>query len=138
MPNDQISYWMYNDTQHNAEHCYTQCRLCWVSLMLSVTYKPFMLSVIVLNANLLSVVAPYRGSACLLSQCVYYDHYDADKHNRRLFASDYLKRKFWESSFNKEKKIRSSPAVFLKFLNVVTRVGCLILKGIVLFLTMTS
>jgi hypothetical protein len=30
-----------------AEHCYAECRLCWLSLMLCVTYKPLMLSLII-------------------------------------------------------------------------------------------
>jgi hypothetical protein len=41
-----------------AEHCYADCRLCILSLMLSVTYEPFMLSVITLSVVMLSVVAP--------------------------------------------------------------------------------
>jgi hypothetical protein len=36
-----------------TRHCYADCHLCLVSLMLSVTYKTFMLSVI-----MLSVVSP--------------------------------------------------------------------------------
>ncbi len=53
----------YNDIQHNneknatlsimAECFYAECHLCWVPFMLSVTYKPFVLSVI-----MQSVVAP--------------------------------------------------------------------------------
>jgi hypothetical protein len=42
---------VHNDTQHNAEICYALCQLC--SFMLSVTYKPFMLNVV-----MLSVMAP--------------------------------------------------------------------------------
>ncbi len=37
---------------------YAECHLCWMSLMLSVTYEPFMLSGIMLNVVMLSVVAP--------------------------------------------------------------------------------
>jgi hypothetical protein len=48
-----------------AGHCYAECHLCLLLLMLSVTYKPLMLSVIMLNVIMLSVimlslVAPYR------------------------------------------------------------------------------
>jgi hypothetical protein len=43
------------NTQHNAEHCSAECRLCSVSFMLSVTYKPF-----VLNAVILNVVVPVK------------------------------------------------------------------------------
>ncbi len=43
----------HNDTQHNAEHCYADCQLCSVSFIVTLIYKPFMLSVI-----MLSVVAP--------------------------------------------------------------------------------
>jgi hypothetical protein len=39
-----------------TEHCYTDCLLCCLSLMLSVTYKPFMLSVVMLSVVMLSVV----------------------------------------------------------------------------------
>ncbi len=46
----------HNDTQHSAEHCCTECWLCRVSFMLSVTYKPFIPSVIMLNVTLLSVI----------------------------------------------------------------------------------
>jgi hypothetical protein len=57
------------------DHCYAECHLRWMSLMLnvtlptvtmlSVTYKPFMLSVIMLNvvmlsAIMLNVVAPFK------------------------------------------------------------------------------
>jgi hypothetical protein len=41
-----------------AEHCYAECCLCWMSCMLTVTCKSFMLSVIMLSAVMLSVVAP--------------------------------------------------------------------------------
>jgi hypothetical protein len=47
-----------------AEHCNAECRFCLVSLMLSVTCKFFMLSVVVLNVLsviMLSVVAPPKG-----------------------------------------------------------------------------
>ncbi len=43
----------HNDTQHNAEHCYSEC-----PVMLSVTYTPFMLSFVTLNVIMLNVVAP--------------------------------------------------------------------------------
>ncbi len=39
-----------------AEHCYAVYQLCWLSLLLSVTYKPFMLCVIMLNVVMLNVV----------------------------------------------------------------------------------
>ncbi len=42
-----------------AEHC-SECLLCSLTLMLRVTYKPFMLSVIIWNVVMLSVVAPYE------------------------------------------------------------------------------
>jgi hypothetical protein len=35
---------------------YAQCHLCSVPFMLSVTYKPFMLSAIMLNVVLLSAI----------------------------------------------------------------------------------
>jgi hypothetical protein len=35
---------------------YAGCHLCWVSFMLSVTNKPFMLSVVMLNVIVLSAV----------------------------------------------------------------------------------
>ncbi len=38
--------------------CYAEFLLCWTSLMLSVTNKPFMLSVVMLNVVMLNVVAP--------------------------------------------------------------------------------
>jgi hypothetical protein len=37
---------------------YVDFHLCCVPFMISVTYKPFMLSVVVVNAIMLSVVAP--------------------------------------------------------------------------------
>ncbi len=37
-----------------ADHCYAECHLFIMSLMLSVTYKPFILSVIMLNYVVLS------------------------------------------------------------------------------------
>jgi hypothetical protein len=43
-----------NNTQINAWHCYAECQLCSASYMLSVTYKPFMLSVTMLNVVMLS------------------------------------------------------------------------------------
>jgi hypothetical protein len=39
-------------------------RLCRVSFMLGVTDKPFMLSIIMLNAVMLSVVAPQQQLDC--------------------------------------------------------------------------
>jgi hypothetical protein len=52
--NDIQRNYKYNeDTQHNG-----RAMLCWVSFMLTVAYKPFMLSVIVLNVVMLSVVVP--------------------------------------------------------------------------------
>jgi hypothetical protein len=41
-----------------AEYCHAECGFCWLSLMLNVTYKPFMLSAIMLSVVVLSVVAP--------------------------------------------------------------------------------
>jgi hypothetical protein len=38
----------------------SECHLCLLSLMLSVTYKPFMLSVFMVNVVMLSVVAPEK------------------------------------------------------------------------------
>jgi hypothetical protein len=37
---------------------YAVCHLCLVSLILSVTYKPFTLSVIMLSVDMLSIVVP--------------------------------------------------------------------------------
>jgi hypothetical protein len=42
-----------------TECCYAQCHFCLVPFALSVANKPFMLSVFLPNAFLLSVVAPY-------------------------------------------------------------------------------
>jgi hypothetical protein len=39
-----------------ANHCYSEFHLSQVSFMLSVTYRPFMLSAIMLNAFILSVI----------------------------------------------------------------------------------
>jgi hypothetical protein len=39
-----------------AEHCNAECHLCCVSLMLSVTYMPFVLSLVMLNVIILSLV----------------------------------------------------------------------------------
>jgi hypothetical protein len=39
-----------------AEGWYAKCPLCLVSLMLSITFKPFMLSVIMVNFIMLSVI----------------------------------------------------------------------------------
>ncbi len=40
-----------------AKPCHAQCLLCSLSLMLSVTYKPSMLGVVMLNVIILSVLA---------------------------------------------------------------------------------
>jgi hypothetical protein len=61
----------HNDTQHDEtqhigrvlKYCYAECHLCSVSLMLRVTNKPFMLSVIMLNVVLLSAVTMKWHSA---------------------------------------------------------------------------
>jgi hypothetical protein len=45
-------------TLRNEEHSYAECQLCWVSFMLSVTYKHFMLSVVMRIVIRLIVVAP--------------------------------------------------------------------------------
>ncbi len=37
-------------------YCYAECHLCYVSIMLSVTNKPIMLSVILLPVVMLSVI----------------------------------------------------------------------------------
>ncbi len=39
-----------------AEDCYAECHLCLVSLMLSVTYKPFVVSAVMLDVIMVSVV----------------------------------------------------------------------------------
>ncbi len=38
------------------EHFYAECHLCMISLMLSVTYKPFVLSVILLSIVMQNVI----------------------------------------------------------------------------------
>ncbi len=48
----------HNDTQHNVTQHNGRTLLCWVSFMLSVKNKSLMLSVILLNVIMLSVVAP--------------------------------------------------------------------------------
>ncbi len=48
----------HNYTQHNAEYCYAECLVCSLSSKLSVKYKPFMLSDIMLSVIILNVVAP--------------------------------------------------------------------------------
>jgi len=54
-----------------SEHCSAECRLCWLSLMLSVTYKPLMLSVVASwKATFVSNYVPCiqletRGGGCL-------------------------------------------------------------------------
>jgi hypothetical protein len=40
-----------------AEHFYAECCLCLVSFILSATYKNYMLSVVMLNVIMVSVVA---------------------------------------------------------------------------------
>ncbi len=40
-----------------AEHCYAECHLYWLPLMPSVTYKPVMPSVVMLNVIMLIVMA---------------------------------------------------------------------------------
>jgi len=52
-------------TQHNAEHCYAHCWLCPEKFMLSVTYKPFMLSDIMMNVVMLNV--PYDKNSLDIS-----------------------------------------------------------------------
>ncbi len=47
----------------DIECCYAKCHFLWVSFILSVTNKPFMLSVIIMNvvmlsANVLDAVVP--------------------------------------------------------------------------------
>ncbi len=59
-----------NDIQHKnelnaplnimAEYCCTEWRVFCLSLMLSITYKPSMLSGIMLNFVMLSVAMPFR------------------------------------------------------------------------------
>jgi hypothetical protein len=51
-----------------AEHCCAECRLCWWSLMPSVTLKLLMLSAIMLNVVMLSVVAPHNKFECLTTE----------------------------------------------------------------------
>ena len=53
-----------------TKHCYAECDLCWLSLMLSVKYKPFMLSVIMLNIVTLSVALPN----CDLFEYTFFDN----------------------------------------------------------------
>jgi hypothetical protein len=53
----------HNYTQHKAEHSYAECLLRFVSFMLSVIQKPFMLSVIRMNVIRLSVVTPLPEDA---------------------------------------------------------------------------
>jgi hypothetical protein len=40
----------------DTECCYTECDLYWVSFKMNITYKPFMLIIIMLNIVLLSAV----------------------------------------------------------------------------------
>jgi hypothetical protein len=48
-----------------AERCCAKCHLCWLSLMLSVTYIPFLLSVVMLNVIMLGVVERFlKGLGC--------------------------------------------------------------------------
>jgi hypothetical protein len=46
-----------------AEHCYAACLLCWLSRLLSVTYKPFMLSVVTLSVT-------YKTFQLIVTLCV--------------------------------------------------------------------
>jgi hypothetical protein len=39
----------------DAEHCYAKCHFCWLSLMLSVKNKPYVLSVIMINVVVLLI-----------------------------------------------------------------------------------
>ncbi len=49
------------DTRHNfmLSNVCAECLLCRVSLMVSLTVKPIMVSVVMLNAVMLSVVVPF-------------------------------------------------------------------------------
>ncbi len=58
----------HSDTHHNniqhatlrlsilAKHCYAECHLYWLSFMLNATYKPLMLSIV-----MLSIIAAFCG-----------------------------------------------------------------------------
>ncbi len=48
---------LYVERHYMLGATYAECHLFWVSLMLSVTLKPFQLSVIMLSVVMLSVVA---------------------------------------------------------------------------------
>jgi hypothetical protein len=48
----------HDDTQLNAEHWYAEC-----PVMLSVIYKPYMLSIVMLGVVILTVGAPEGGGA---------------------------------------------------------------------------
>ncbi len=50
-----------------AQYCYAECRLWYESILLSVKYKTFMLSVIMLSNVMLSVWTPRRGASPRLS-----------------------------------------------------------------------
>jgi hypothetical protein len=57
--NTQYNDIQHYDIQHNdTQHCNAERQLCGVPFILSVTYKPLMLSVITLRVIMLSVVAP--------------------------------------------------------------------------------
>jgi hypothetical protein len=51
-----------------AEYCYTEWRVFCLSLMLSITYKPSMLSGIMLNVVMLSV-AVYEMGTLIVGHC---------------------------------------------------------------------
>jgi hypothetical protein len=56
----------HNKTQHKAKHCYAECHLCSVSFMLSVIYKPFAMSVIMLCVVMLNVVMLTAVMLCVI------------------------------------------------------------------------
>jgi hypothetical protein len=43
-----------------VEYCYAEYHLCWMPFILSVTNKPFMLSVVMLNVVMLNVMVPLK------------------------------------------------------------------------------
>jgi hypothetical protein len=58
--NTQQDSTQHNDIQQNAEHCYAEGQLLLASFNLSVTYHPFMVSVIMLSVVMLCVLVPYK------------------------------------------------------------------------------
>ncbi len=50
-----------------ADHCYAECHLCWVSFILSVTFKPYMLSVVMWMS--LCKVSLWWVSWCFTGYC---------------------------------------------------------------------